>query len=159
LTHWQLQAPVAAVWAALTDAPEWPHWWPQVHRVETLRLGRADGVGTIRRLHWTTRLPYRLVIEVETLEAMPLQRLRGRSRGQLDGEGIWELRPTATGTELSYLWRVDLVKPWMRWLAPLLARVFRWNHEAVMRDGELGLQRYLAAAAADERRPAWRPLG
>jgi hypothetical protein len=44
---------------------------------------------------------------------------------------------------MTFVWRVQLVKPWMRWLAPLLASVFRWNHNGVMRAGEIGLQRHI----------------
>jgi hypothetical protein len=36
----------------------------------------------------------------------------------------------------------------MRWLAPLLAPVFRWNHDGVMRAGEAGLRRLLEDAPA-----------
>lgn len=47
-------------------------------------------------------------------------------------------------TDVTYVWRVRLIKRWMRWLAPLLAPVFLWNHEGVMRAGEAGLRRHLA---------------
>lgn len=148
-SHWRLRAPVERVWAALADPAGWPRWWRYVRRVQTLREGGADGIGSVRRIDWATRLPYRIVIEVEALEALRHQRLRGRSRGQLDGEGTWTLRAGGDGfTEVTYVWRVQLVKRWMRWLAPLLAPVFRWNHAGVMRAGEDGLRRYLEARSA-----------
>ncbi len=145
VSHWRIRAPVERVWAALTDPASWPRWWPCVRAVRTLHEGGADGVGSVRRFDWATRLPYRIVIEVETVESVRLQRLRGRSRGQLEGTGLWLLRSDATYTDVTYVWRVRLVKRWMRWLAPLLAPVFRWNHAAVMRAGEHGLRRYLSA--------------
>lgn len=143
VSQWRIEAPVERVWAALTDPDAWPRWWPYVLGVQTLREGGADGVGSVRRIDWATRLPYRLLIEVEAVESVRLQRLRARSRGQLDGEGLWLLRADDGGTDVTYVWRVRVVKRWMRWLAPLLAPVFRWNHDAVMRAGEVGLRRYL----------------
>jgi hypothetical protein len=47
---------------------------------------------------------------------------------------------------VTYVWRVQLRQRWMRLLAPLLAPVFRWNHDAVMRAGEAGLRRHLGCA-------------
>jgi hypothetical protein len=40
-----------------------------------------------------------------------------------------------------YDWRVDLGKPWMRTLAPLLRPAFAWNHNVLMRWGEQDLSR------------------
>ena len=143
VSHWRIHAPVEQVWAALTDPPEWPRWWPYVHQVRLLQRGGADGVGAVQRIVWSTRLPYRIVIDVESLEAVRHQRLRGRSRGQLEGEGLWLLRAEAGFTDVTYVWRVRAARRWMRWLAPLLAPMYRWNHDGVMRAGEAGLRRYL----------------
>jgi uncharacterized protein YndB with AHSA1/START domain len=142
---WHLAAPPERVWQALTDTAAWPRWWSYVRAVQTLRPGDADGLGALRRITWGTRLPYELVIDVEAVESRRHERLRGISHGHLRGEGLWELRPTAQGTELRYTWRVDVTQPWMRRLAPLLAPLFRWNHRRVMRAGEAGLARWLSA--------------
>lgn len=146
VTHWRIAAPVDRVWAALADPAGWPRWWPCVRRVTLLRAGRADGVGAVRRIDWSTRLPYGIRIEVEGVEVRPMERLRARARGALEGEGLWLLRPGAGHTDVTYVWRVQLRQRWMRLLAPLLAPVFRWNHDAVMRAGEAGLRRHLGCA-------------
>ncbi|MBS0194146.1 MAG: SRPBCC family protein [Proteobacteria bacterium] len=148
VSHWRIRAPVERVWAALTDPTTWPRWWPYVRRVQTLRDGGKDGVGSVRRIDWSTRLPYRLAIDVESVESVLHRRLRGLSRGQLVGEGIWLLRSEGGVTDVTYVWRVRLTRPWMRWLAPLLAPVFRWNHDGVMRAGESGLRGHLESAAS-----------
>jgi uncharacterized protein YndB with AHSA1/START domain len=148
VSQWRIHARVDRVWAALTDTATWPRWWPYVLEVRTLRAGGVDGLGAVRRIHWSTRLPYRIAIEVEVIESVRHQRLRVRSRGQLDGEGLWLLRAEQGYTDVTYVWRVTLKRPWMRWMAPLLAPVFRWNHDDVMRAGEAGLQRHLAQSAA-----------
>lgn len=143
-SHWAVPAPLAEVWQALTTPDDWPRWWPYVRAVETLRRGDDAGLGAARRMHWSTRLPYGFSIEVETVEVLPRERLRARSRGQLEGEGIWTLSAlSARHTRVDYAWHVALTRPWMRRAAPLLAPVFRWNHHAVMRAGEAGLIRHL----------------
>ena len=54
------------------------------------------------------------------------------------------LRELRTGsTRVRYTWSVSLVDPWMRRLKPIAAPIFRWNHNAVMRAGALGLARHL----------------
>lgn len=146
VSHWRLHAPVERVWAALCDPAGWPRWWPCVRQVRTLREGGPDGVGSVRCIDWSTRLPYRIVIEVEAVESVRHQRLRGRSRGALDGEGVWLLRSDGGCTDVTYVWRIRLGKRWMRWSAPLLAPLFRWNHDGVMRAGEAGLRRFLAGS-------------
>ncbi len=145
VSHWHIAAPVERVWAALIAPDSWPQWWPYVRSVRTLRKGDANGLGSVRRIEWATRLPYSIVIEVEAVESLRFERLRGRSRGQLRGEGIWLLRSEGQATDVTYVWRVELGKRWMRWLAPLLAPLFRWNHDGVMRAGGVGLARHLGA--------------
>ena len=144
VSHWRLPATADRVWSALTDPESWPRWWPYVRSVQTLRQGAADGLGAVRRIEWATRLPYTMLIDVEAVEVVRNERLRGRSHGHLQGEGLWLLRPDGACTNVTYLWRVELREPWMRLLAPLLAPVFRWNHDGLMRAGGAGLARYLA---------------
>jgi hypothetical protein len=149
VSHWRIHAPVERVWSELTDPAAWPQWWPHVRGVTTLSPGGPDGVGAVRRIHWSTRLPYQMVIEVEAIECVRHQRLRGRSQGHVKGEGLWLLRPEPGFTDVTYVWRVSLERRWMRWLAPLLAPLFRWNHDGVMRAGELGLQRRVQRVSGD----------
>jgi len=146
VSHWRLEAPPERVWAALVDTHNWPRWWPFVRRVDDLRGGDVRGVGRVRRIEWATRLSYRLHLEMEVVDVVKGEMLRARSRGHLNGEGIWLLRPDGACTNVTYVWRVELPPGWMRWLAPLLAPLFRWSHETVMRAGGVGLGRYLAGA-------------
>ena len=148
VTYWHLAASVERVWQCLYDTDSWPSWWPSVSKVEILRSGREpDGVGAIRRLHWKTALPYDLVFDVEVVEIEPLRRIEGRAVGELEGSGIWTLRPEGGGTIVRYDWNVDVTKYWMRLLAPVLRPIFAWNHGVVMRRGEIGLASRLRAEA------------
>jgi len=146
VSHWHIAAPLAPVWQALKTAEEWPRWWPYVKSVRELRPGDADGLGAIRHFEWSSRLPYGVAFDVEVVELHPQRLMRGRARGQLNGEGVWELTPDGDTTRVRYTWCVDLNDRWMRWIAPLAAPVFRWNHDGVMRAGARGLARHLNTA-------------
>jgi uncharacterized protein YndB with AHSA1/START domain len=144
LTQWRLQAPIERVWEAISRPEDWPSWWPYVRAVTPLREGEPGGLGAVKRMAWSTRLPYGLAFDAETVEVQRPFRLRALARGELEGEGLWELRADGDGgTWVNYRWRVDLHRPWMRRLAPLAAPVFRWNHRGVMAAGGQGLARHL----------------
>ncbi len=148
ISHWRLSAPAEQVWAALTDPEVWPQWWPNVRSVRTLRCAGADGLGSVRRVEWATGLFGVVVIDVEAIESQRLERLRGRWTGALRGDGIWLLRAEAGFTDVTAVWRIELVKRWMRWLAPVLTPLFRRSHSGVMRAGCAGLVRHLATGSA-----------
>ena len=67
----------------------------------------------------------------------------GRAFGELDGTGLWTFEGTPQGMVARYLWRVEVTRPWMRWMAPVLAPVFAWNHHKVMAWGEEGARKRL----------------
>ena len=160
VSHWRLQAPCDRVWAALTHPQDWPRWWPGLRAVQLLHEGEAGGLGSVRRLTWVTGLGYEVKVDMLTLEVSPSHCLRGRASGMLQGEGIWLLRPQGQATSVTYVWRVELRTPWMRALAPLLAPLFRWNHQRLMAAGGAGLARHLAQQAfSAPAHPAVRPSG
>ena len=152
VSEWHLDAPVERVWQALVEVESWPRWWPYVREVRTLRAGDAGSggeLGAVRRLRWASLLPYGIDLDVETVEQRPHARLRGRASGDLRGSGLWELERDGAGTRVRYTWQVELATRWMRLAAPLMAPVFRWNHEGVMRAGERGLAAWLARPSPD----------
>lgn len=144
LSVWDIGAPRKAVWEAISRPEDWPRWWPFVDTVELLHPGDDNGVGAVRRLVWRTRLPYRIRLEVETVAVDPERALRVLAQGDAAGEGVWKLADAGAGTRVEYEWCIQLDRPWMRWLAPLAAPLYRWNHDAVMAAGGSGLAHYLA---------------
>ena len=145
VTDWSLDAPIERVWDALVDVETWPQWWPHVRDVRTLHHGAANGLGSVRRLRWSSRLPYGFSLEVTTTLVRAPFRLEGRATGDMAGTGVWTLVRDGAGTCVRYVWTLDLHTRWMRLAAPFMAPVFRWNHEGVMRSGGQGLARHLAA--------------
>lgn len=143
VTEWRLDAPIERVWAALAAPRDWPSWWRYVHSVEELEPGDADGVGALRRFTWTSRLPYRLAFDMRSTVVKRPERMEGVASGDLDGSGRWRLRAEGRTTTVRYEWTVTTGRSWMNLFAPLLAPVFAWNHDQVMREGGRGLARHL----------------
>ena len=143
VSEWRLAAPVDRVWAELMRPDDWPQWWRAVKRVETLAEGDARGVGAIRRLTWGSALPYELTFEMRATRVEPMTVIEGRASGELDGTGRWTLTPDGNSTLVRYDWQIEVTKPWMRTLAPLLRPAFAWNHNVVMGWGYDGLRRRL----------------
>jgi carbon monoxide dehydrogenase subunit G len=145
-THWHLDAPIERVWEALSSPEQWPRWWRYVLAVVDLEKGDADGVGALRRYTWSSRLPYRLSFNMRTNAIERPLCMQGTASGDLDGTGMWRLEALGNTTRVRYDWTVMVGKPWMRLFAPLLAPVFAWNHDQVMREGGAGLARHLGVA-------------
>jgi uncharacterized protein YndB with AHSA1/START domain len=143
VTRWVMATPPVAVWEALSKPEDWPSWWRAVEQVEVIELGDADGLGAYRRFTWRTALPYAITFNMRTIRIKPLSVIEGRADGELDGTGRWTLAPAGVGTHVRYDWIVEVTKPWMRVLAPLLRPVFAWNHNKVMEWGREGLERKL----------------
>jgi uncharacterized protein YndB with AHSA1/START domain len=152
LTAFEIAAPRERVYLAIRDAGAWPLWWRGCLRVDELAPGDERGIGNRRRVLWRSRLPYPVAIEVEATDIVRAERIVVRSRGDLDGRGVWTFADAAGGTRVEYLWQVTLRKRWMRALAPLLRPLFRLNHDWLMENGARGLARHLGVAP-----PALRP--
>lgn len=148
VTHWQFQAQQERVWNLIFAPERWPEWWRGVEKVEKLQEGDANHVGAIHRYTWKSKLPYRLVFEMETTRVDPCTLLEGRAIGELQGQGRWQLSSerTANGeiTRVRYDWKVETTKTWMNLIAPIARPVFSWNHNVIMGWGEEGLAQRLA---------------
>ena len=116
-----------------------------VHRVEELDPGDADGLGRRQQLEFTTRLPYRLGFDIRVRHLQPPTTLEAVATGELEGIGRWTLTPDDGGTLVRYTWDVRTTKWWMNLAAPLARPLFIWNHDALMREAAESLARRLDA--------------
>jgi uncharacterized protein YndB with AHSA1/START domain len=147
VTRWSFQAPIESVWQLLSKSEDWPGWWPGVEAVELLEKGIDGGeVGSLRRLTWKSRLPYKLRFDMRTVRVEKPILLEGRANGELAGTGRWQLRQKGDWTRVQYDWQVATSKRWMNLLAPVARPLFAWNHDVVMRWGGQGLARRLGCA-------------
>jgi hypothetical protein len=147
LSTWCVAAPLERVWEVLSDPPGYPQWWKGVRKATVLEHGEAggDGVGTLYRLEWRSKLPYSLVFDSRVTRVQPPHLLEGRASGELEGLGAWRLYEGAAGTAAIYSWDVRTTPTWMNAIGPLARPVFTWNHDYVMRQGALALARKLDA--------------
>ena len=51
VTDWHFEAPIEAVFDALTDSLRWPEWWRGVVDVEEREAGDEGGIGRVRDHH------------------------------------------------------------------------------------------------------------
>jgi uncharacterized protein YndB with AHSA1/START domain len=145
LTTWLLEAPRERVFQAIWDSKRWPSWWPGVESVVELEPGDEEGVGSLGRYAFRSRLPYRLEFDMRTTKVERPRLMEGEAVGELAGRGRWRLFEEEGVTAVLYEWDVRTTKPWMNLLSPVARPVFRWNHDYVMRTGGEGLARLLGA--------------
>ncbi len=144
LTTWAVDAPIEDVWEAIHATERWPEWWSGVKVAEQVGNGHGDGVGSIHRYVWRSRLPYDIEFRMRATRVERPYVLEGEADGQLRGTGRWRLW-AGDGTAVTYEWDVETTIPWMNALAPIGRPIFHWSHDQVMRNGGRGLARLLDA--------------
>jgi hypothetical protein len=145
VTTWLIGAPREHVFQAIWDSQRWPSWWRGVESVVELEPGDDDGVGSLGRYVWRSRLPYRLTFDVRVTSVQRPRVMEGLSTGELAGTGRWRLFEEDGVTAVVYDWDVRTTARWMNAFGPLVRPVFAWNHDVVMRWGGEGLSRLLGA--------------
>lgn len=152
VTEWRIDAPLDALFDALSTPADWPRWWRYVDRVDPIAQADATGIGAVWRYTWSSRLPYRLTFDMTTTRSDRPQTIEGIASGELSGVGCWQLANDGGVSRVRYAWFVDTGKRWMSVAAPLLAPLFAWNHDQVMRAGGEGLARRLGVRFIAHRR-------
>lgn len=150
VTKWRIEAPIEKVWNEIYHTEYWPDWWQGVEEVVELVEGDDLGVGSIRRYTWKTKLPYKLIFDIETVKVKPMTYLEGIAKGELDGKGIWQLTEDGDQTIARYDWLVNTTKTWMNLLAPIAKPLFEWNHKVVMSWGAQSLSERLNTRVVEE---------
>ncbi|QRM35371.1 hypothetical protein [Microvirga sp. VF16] len=144
VSHWRVPGDIGAAFGCLGD-PEIARWWPEAYReVREIFPGDAEGCGRVLDILTRSRIPYPIRWRLEVIEVRRPEHLVVRASGDLAGEGVWELRQRGAFVAMTYTWCVEVTKPWMQWLTPVLRPFFAANHHWVMRRGEIGLTRELA---------------
>ena len=145
LTTWCIDAPIEPVWELISSSEGYPEWWKGVRSVTELESGGVNGVGTLSRFEWRSKLPYSLKFDLRVTRSQPPYLLEAQASGELEGVGVWRLYTSDIGTALVYSWDVSTTRAWMNRIAPLARPAFAWNHDYVMRQGAQGLASRLGA--------------
>jgi uncharacterized protein YndB with AHSA1/START domain len=143
LTTWLLESSREPVFEAIHDQKRWPEWWRGVEEAEELAPGDGDGVGSVSRLVWRSRLPYRVEFQVTTKRVERPHLMEGEAVGELTGIGRWRLFERDGVTAVLYEWNVSTTRAWMNLLAPVARPIFEWNHDWVMARGGEGVAELL----------------
>jgi uncharacterized protein YndB with AHSA1/START domain len=133
--EWLVPASPEWVYELLSCPRDYPAWWGDAF----VRGEGDDGPaapGKRARLLTRGRLPYRLRWELTCVEAIAPSRLVSRIEGDFVGCGTWTLTEAEGGTRVVLDWDVEVRKPLVRRLTPLLRPLFAWNHRWAMRRGE-----------------------
>ena len=149
MTTWALAAPIEDVWQAIYETERWPEWWKGVKVAERLHAVHdrgddpGDGVGSIHRYVWRSRLPYDIEFRMQTRRVESPYMLEAEADGNLPGTGRWRLWQGGGATAVTYEWDVETTIAWMNAIAPIGRPVFHWSHDVVMRNGGRGLAQRL----------------
>ena len=143
ITNWKFNTDIEKVWDEITNPEDWSIWWKYVEQTTLIKPGNSDGTGSIWKYKWSSRLPYSLSFNVETIKVDKPYFIEGVANGDLQGVGKWYLESDGNNTRVKYEWMVETNKFWMKLLAPIARPIFEWNHDAVMKQGEIGLKNYL----------------
>ena len=120
----RIQAPIDAVWTAISDLASHDQWMIDAESIE-FAAATTSGVGT--RLKVVTRIgPLRTVDVLEVTEWIEPRLIAVKHEGTVTGVGRFELTPVAGETRLT--WRESLSFP-LRWggaVVGWLARPVLW---------------------------------
>ena len=145
LTEWRFDdCDIVEVADVLEDTASLPRWWPELFKsVTVVEPGGEHALGQMARCVCRARLPYTLHFLYTVTEQRYPNGSTLQSTGDLVGTGIWRLATRDKGVDVEYSWRVDLEKPLLALVSPVLRPLLAWNHEWSMRKGEEGLRREL----------------
>ena len=150
VTIWRVKAPLETVWNEIYHSSDWPTWWKGVESVVEVRKGDEQGVESVHRYTWKSKLPYRLSFDMQTTRVEPPLLLEGVAIGELQGRGLWQLSTECSETIVRYDWNVVTTKRWMNLLSPIARPLFEWNHNVVMSWGAQGLAKRLGVNVIEQ---------
>lgn len=140
--EWEVKAPFDKAWEAISDSAHWQRWWPGLKSAVVIQ--QSPGIiGSCVELTWRSKTGYRLKHSVAITEITPGKSIEFTSDGDLKGYGTWKFKKQGLVTGMFIDWHVETSKNWMNILSPILRPVFNYNHAALMKSGERGLNQYL----------------
>ncbi len=144
VTRWRVKASAEEVFDIISQPLEYPRWWPSVYLdSREVATGAASGIGRRFLFHTKGLLPYTLCWESALTEVMPPDRLAFEAAGDFDGRGVWSFVQDGDFVNITFDWKLSANKPLLRYLTPVLRRVFEANHRWAMQQGEISLREEL----------------
>ena len=139
-SEWSLEASRERVFETLKDLEGYVAWWPEVKDVKRIAEGRFEVVAR-------ATLPYQLrFITSQSVLDENTGIIEAGLRGDLNGFTRWTLSQRSGRTVAVFDEEVHTGKRLLNVLAPVARPAFHYNHTLMMRHGQEGLQRLLAAS-------------
>ena len=148
--RWEIPgARVEEVYDVLAHGELLPLWWKGVYlEAHKMSDNTEPAVGERIRVKARGFLPYELNFIVEAVELVPGRRVVVKTIGDFDGLWSATLTQAGAGVHVDLVWQVTVLRPILRFFAPLLRPAFAWNHRWTTPRGERGLIEYLAMKRA-----------
>ncbi len=157
---WRVEATCGEVADILGDAAALARWWPSVY-LDVQELDPPDARGLGRRVRVVTKgwLPYTLRWESVITESRYPNGFTIAAAGDFNGRGVWTFEQDGPFVEMTYDWRLEVEKPFVKQMSFLLKPAFEANHRWAMAQGEASLKLELARrrATSDAARAAVPP--
>lgn len=144
--HWDLPGVAPSqVYSVLSRSRLLPDWWKGVYLEAEPLDGDVPKVGARTRVVARGFLPYKLrfVLEATCLEQDKV--VETKASGDFDGLWRAEISESDGGTRVDISWTTTVNKPVVRFLSPVLAPLFKKNHDWTTVRGEAGLREYLSS--------------
>lgn len=140
-TIWRISATPHEILSVLSDETLFPEWWPSAFLwVRRRDEGAVNGLGRTADLATRGFLPYILRWRIVVVDiSSEKDGFTVQAQGDLNGTGKWTVRPHGDGSEVSFLWSVQVGHRQLRRFEWLLWPLFRANHRWCMRLGERSL--------------------
>lgn len=148
-TTWHINAPLSEVYRVMTTPAEQKHWWPamQVQTFKELPAMPDGGIidYRVQQASSVARFVPPFKIHAVTADVEPERRTRTVVSGDLIGvlETLF-YRDTPATTLVRYHWYVRVRNPILNLAGFFAEKMVRASHDHVMRQGEAGLNHYLA---------------
>lgn len=139
-THLRLLATPEELTDIVLDAEAIHLWCLSVFRgSQVLDPGRADGLGMTIRLSINGFLPLGFSFVVKVVDLVPHRHMAVAVEGDFEGQGTIDVDPVDDVTCVAEVrWRVNVNHRLVRPVAPVLYRLFVWNHDwATRKVGQL----------------------
>jgi len=149
LTTWRVAGTCGEVSDILGDPLALPRWWPSVY-LDVQEIDPPDAGGIGRRVRVLTKgwLPYTLRWEFVTTESRYPNGFTIAAAGDFNGRGVWTIEQAEGDVVITYDWRLEVEKPFVKQMSFLLRPLFEANHRWAMAQGEKSLKLELARRRA-----------
>jgi hypothetical protein len=146
VSHWTVDAPADAAYAAIHEVVSYPAWWPEVKEARKLDEDHFW-------MRTRSFLPYDLAFDLDrTIADARAGILEARLAGDLEGVIRWSITAAANGSLITFDEDVATTKATLNRLAPIVRPAYVVNHALMMAHGQAGLRTFLAGYALARRR-------